>query len=214
MRRPLASPEKEVLTPDGWTGAYWRNKSMTLNKLLIYLSGRRTGEKKGGGGAAPPAGQDEIGECGRQGRQRRGNAVEIRLHTGVGHGSTLCSISTGTDTLLSGPLWPRFGSPKKYSTQVVSLSDACMSRKRRLFSRSRSNNSFRARSRIEMCHLAIFVRHDDCGARRRQKRDGDGGRDLVRSEPVDRRPAFACKDAAVRRVDVHINKCGPVWPLE
>ena len=83
MRRPLASPEKEVLTPDGWTGAYWRNKSMTLNKLLIYLSGRRTGEKKGGGGAAPPAGQDEIGECGRQGRQRRGNAVEIRLHTGV-----------------------------------------------------------------------------------------------------------------------------------
>ena len=46
MRRPLASPEKEVLTPDGWTGAYWRNKSMTLNKLLIYLSGRRSGGEK------------------------------------------------------------------------------------------------------------------------------------------------------------------------
>ena len=56
------------------------------------------GEKKGGGGGtAPPAGQDEIGECGRQGRQRRGNAVEIRLHTGVGHGSTLCRINTGTE---------------------------------------------------------------------------------------------------------------------
>ena len=44
--RALAYREKEVLTPDGWTGAYWRNKSMTLNKLLIYLSGRRSGGEK------------------------------------------------------------------------------------------------------------------------------------------------------------------------
>ena len=45
--RALASRgREEVLTPDGWTGAYWRNKSMTLNKLLIYLSGRRSGGEK------------------------------------------------------------------------------------------------------------------------------------------------------------------------
>ena len=113
----------------------------------------------------------------------------------------------------SGPLWPCFGSPKKYSTQVVSLSDACMSRKRRLFSRSRSNNSFRARSRIEMCHLAIFVRHDDCGARRRQKRDGawrTRSRSVRTCRSTDgvspKSPArFRVQGRGRRRVDVHIN---------
>ena len=60
--------------------AYWRNKSMTLNKLFAPLSGRgrRTGGVEGEEewGAAGQQ-EDEIGECGGRDRQRCANAPDI-----------------------------------------------------------------------------------------------------------------------------------------